>query len=219
MLQKVSGVIKFSFPNKYLVSLMSYSSYQNLKNLTKKLAITYQLADLFPDIQSVEPSPFLLHSLLIAKSLPSTFSEKARSENLITPILFDVYEHVQQSITIFSGCALNINEQLSGICDYIIAGKSKLLALDSPIVCIVEAKNRSIEEGLAQAGAEMVAAQMFNEQEQNDIKVIYGVVTNGIEWKFLKLSENILVIDENMYFSSGDNLKVLLGIFTFILKG
>jgi hypothetical protein len=196
---------------------MSYSDYQTLKELTKKLAITYQVTDLFPHIQEVPPSTFLLHSLEIAKMLPSTFSEKARSENLITPILFDVYEHSQQSITIFSGCSLNINEQLSGICDYIVAGKSRLLALDSPIVCIVEAKNRSIEEGLAQAGAEMVAAQLFNQQEQNEIETIYGVVTNGIEWKFLKFSQNILMIDENMYFSSGENLKVLLGVFALIL--
>ncbi len=149
--------------------------------------------------------------------LPSTFSEKSRSENLITPILFDVYEHSNQSITIFSVCSLNINEQLSGVCDYIVAGKSRLLALDSPIVCIVEAKNRSIEEALAQAGAEMVAAQLFNQQEQNEIETIYGVVTNGIDWKFLKLSQNILMIDENMYFSSGENLKILLGIFALIL--
>lgn len=197
---------------------MSYSDYQTLKELTKKLVITYQVADLFPQIQEVVPSAFLLHSLEIAKSLPSTFSEKARSENLITPILFDVYEHSHQSITIFSGCSLNINEQLSGICDYIVAGKSRLLALDSPIVCIVEAKNRSIEEGLAQAGAEMVAAQLFNQQEQNEIETIYGVVTNGIDWKFLKLSQNVLMIDENMYFSSGENLNVLLGVFAFILS-
>jgi hypothetical protein len=196
---------------------MSYSDYQTLKELTKKLAITYQVTNLFPHIEKVAPSAFLLHSLEVAKMLPSTFSEKSRSENLITPILFDVYEHSQQSITIFSGCSLNINEQLSGICDYIVAGKSRLLALDSPIVCIVEAKNRSIEEGLAQAGAEMVAAQLFNQQEQNDIDVIYGVVTNGIDWKFLKLSQNILMIDENMYFSSGENLNVLLGVFALIL--
>ncbi len=196
---------------------MSYSDYQTLKELTKKLAITYQVTDLFPHIQEVPPSVFLLHSLEVAKMLPSTFSEKARSENLITPILFDVYEHSHQSITIFSGCSLNINEQLSGICDYIVAGKSRLLALDSPIVCIVEAKNRSIEEGLAQAGAEMVAAQLFNQQEQNEIETIYGVVTNGIDWKFLKLSQNVLMIDENMYFSSGENLNVLLGIFALIL--
>lgn len=197
---------------------MSYSDYQTLKELTKTLAISYQVVNLFPYIKDVAPSNFLLHSLEIAKMLPSTFSEKARSENLITPILFDVYEQTQHSITIFSGCSLNINEQLSGVCDYIIAGKSRLLALDSPILCIVEAKNRSIEEGLAQAGAEMVAAQLFNQQEQNDIDSIYGVVTNGIDWKFLKLQQTVLLIDENMYFSSGENLNVLLGIFALILS-
>ncbi len=82
----------------------------------------------------------------------------------------------------------------------------------------MEAKHRSIEEGLAQAGAEMLAAQMFNQQEQNAIDVVYGVVTNGIDWKFLKLSQTVLMIDENMYFSSGENLKVLLGVFAFILS-
>ena len=105
--------------------IMSYSDYQTLKELTKKLVITYQVANLFPYIQEVAPSAFLLHSLEVAKMLPSTFSEKSRSENLITPILFDVYEQRQQFITIFSGCSLNINEQLSGICDYIVARKGE----------------------------------------------------------------------------------------------
>ncbi len=196
---------------------MSYSDYQTLKELTKKLAITYQVADLFPTIQAVAPSAFLLHSLEVAQALPSTFSEKARSENLITPILFDIFEHTQQSVTIFSGCSLNINAQLSGVCDYLIAGKSQLLELESPIVCIVEAKNRSIEEGLAQAGAEMVAAQLYNQAEENEIEVIFGVVTNGIEWKFLKLSQNVLLIDKYIYSSNGENLKVLLGVFALIL--
>jgi hypothetical protein len=133
-------------------------------------------------------------------------------------VLFDVFEHTQQSVTIFSGCSLNINAQLSGVCDYIIAGKSQLLELDSPIVCIVEAKNRSIGEELAQAGAEMVAAQLYNQAEENDIKVIYGVVTNGIEWRFLKLEDTVLTIDNNIYSSNGDNLKILLGVFALILS-
>jgi hypothetical protein len=93
---------------------MSYSDYQSLKELTKKLAITYQVTDLFPKIQEVAPSTFLLHSLEVAKMLPSTFSEKSRSENLITPILFDVYEHTQQSITIFSGCAFKYQRAIIG---------------------------------------------------------------------------------------------------------
>jgi len=197
---------------------MSYSDYKDLKQLKKQWELDYQVIDLFVDVSTVEASKYLLHTLAIAKSLPSTFSEKSRSENFITPILFEVYEQVQQSITIFSGCALNVNSQLSGICDYIIANKAKLLSLDCPIVCIIEAKNRSIEEGLAQAGAEMIAAQLFNQEEQSAIKNLYGVVTNGIEWKFLKLNEDkILYIDENLYFSTGENLKVLLGVFLFLL--
>ena len=64
----------------------------------------------------------------------------------------------------------------------------------------------------------MVAAQLFNQDEKNDIDVIYGVVTNGIEWKFLKLEKSVLAIDKNIYFSSGENLKVLLGVFASILS-
>ena len=47
---------------------MSYSDYQSLKELTKELEITYQVTDLFPHIQEVSPSAFLLHSLDVAKS-------------------------------------------------------------------------------------------------------------------------------------------------------
>ena len=197
---------------------MSYSDYKDLKELEKKLSLSYEVTELFSEILPVEPSAILLHTLATAKLLPSTFSEKARSENLITPVLFEVFELCDHKITLFSGCALNVNEQLSGFCDYVIAAKAKLLELDYPLVCIIEAKNRSIEEGLAQAGAEMVAAQLFNQQEQNTIPTLYGVVTNGVEWKFLKLdTQNILFIDNSIYFSSGENLKTLLGIFLQIL--
>jgi hypothetical protein len=196
---------------------MSYSDFKTLKELEKKFGVGYQINSLFSSIQPIEPSQFLLHTLSIAKLLPSTFSEKSRSENLITPILFEVFEQSQQTITVFSGCTLVINNELTGICDYVISKKRRLLTLDAPIVCIVEAKQRSIDEGLAQAGAELIAATLFNQQEQYDIDIVYGAVTNGIEWKFLSLQHNILRIDDEFYFSTGDNLKILLGIFQIIL--
>ena len=65
--------------------------------------------------------------------------------------------------------------------------RSQLL-LVSPVITIVEAKNENIIAGLGQCIAEMVAAQLFNEAEnKNDIKKIYGVVTIGTVWKFLKI--------------------------------
>ncbi len=43
--------------------------------------------------------------------------------------------------------------------------------------------------------AEMVAAQRFNAAAQLDIPAIYGCVTTGVLWKFLKLTDQTVTID------------------------
>ncbi len=65
---------------------------------------------------------------------------------------------------------------------------------------IVEAKNEDIKGGLGQCAAAMLAAQLFNQQEGNDIKTVYGAVTTGDIWKFLKLSGSDVFIDLNNYY-------------------
>jgi hypothetical protein len=40
---------------------------------------------------------------------------------------------------------------------------------------------------LGQCVAEMIAAQRFNEQNNKPVPAIYGAVTTGDRWKFLKL--------------------------------
>ncbi|WP_330220767.1 hypothetical protein [[Phormidium ambiguum] IAM M-71] len=40
----------------------------------------------------------------------------------------------------------------------------------------------------------MVAAQLFNEQQGNEIKRIYGVITIGTIWQFLKLESKVISI-------------------------
>jgi hypothetical protein len=62
---------------------------------------------------------------------------------------------------------------------------------------MVEAKKGEIEEGFGQCGAEMYAAQLFNQRHNNPQKVIYGCVTNAFTWSFLKLEQNTLSIDPN----------------------
>jgi hypothetical protein len=54
----------------------------------------------------------------------------------------------------------------------------------------------------------MIAAQRFNQQEGNEITEIYGVVTSGTLWKFLKLSENRVFLDLTEYYL-GDLPKIL----------
>ena len=58
----------------------------------------------------------------------------------------------------------------------------------------------------------MVAAQLFNELENNDIDTIYGIVTTGEIWKFLQITEQIVEIDLTDYYITdiGKILGVLL---------
>lgn len=72
----------------------------------------------------------------------------------------------------------------------------------------MEAKKEDLNGGLGQCIAEMIAAQRFNQQEGNEITEIYGVVTSGTVWKFLKLSENQVFLDLTEYYL-GDLPKIL----------
>ena len=65
---------------------------------------------------------------------------------------------------------------------------------------IVEAKNENIKGGLGQCVAEMIAAHMFNAREGSGIDTIYGAVTSGEIWKFLKLVGSVASIDLSDYY-------------------
>ncbi len=73
---------------------------------------------------------------------------------------------------------------------------------------IVEAKNENIKGGLGQCIAEMVAAQLFNEREGNEIDTLYVVVTTGEIWKFLKLKKQVASIDLRDYYIARDVDKI-----------
>jgi hypothetical protein len=68
---------------------------------------------------------------------------------------------------------------------------------------------------LGQCAAEMYAAQLFNEKEGNQVAVIYGVVTSGTVWRFLKLEGNALEIDVVEYYIK--DAGKILGILSSLL--
>jgi hypothetical protein len=74
----------------------------------------------------------------------------------------------------------------------------------------VEAKKENIMGGLGQCVAEMVAAQIFNQQADNEISIILGVVTSGNIWKFLQLQGKECRIDLNEYYLQ--DISKILGI-------
>ncbi|MEB3218525.1 MAG: hypothetical protein VKN72_20130 [Nostocales cyanobacterium 94392] len=62
----------------------------------------------------------------------------------------------------------------------------------------------------------MYAARLFNEREENEITEIYGVVTTGEIWKFLKLSGERVHVDLAEYFLN--DINKILGILANAVK-
>ena len=115
-------------------------------------------------------------------------------------------------MSLFSGIEFSVDKEknLNGFCDFILSKSPEQLYLEAPVVTIVEAKNENIIVALGQCIAEMYAAKIFNEREGNNIPSIYGAVTTGDEWKFIKLVENAAYIDWEKYYTS--NIKKIVGI-------
>ncbi|MCI5158358.1 MAG: hypothetical protein D3906_07920 [Candidatus Electrothrix sp. AUS1_2] len=128
-------------------------------------------------------------------------TEKIRSELIIANILLEVRRILNDQVSFFSGVQLDIDKQqdLNGFCDFVISKSPEQYYLNAPVVAIVEAKNENIGGGLGQCIAEMYASRLFNEQEGGELFKIYGAVTTGNTWKFLKYEDGIAYIDVPEY--------------------
>ena len=85
------------------------------------------------------------------------------------------------------------------MCDFLVSLSPSQFSLQAPVILLVEAKRDDFLVGLGQCVAEMVAAQRFNAEEGNNIACVYGTITSGINWLFLKLEGKKLYIDMNSY--------------------
>jgi hypothetical protein len=198
---------------------MAYSDY-TLKDLEKKLGVTQVRQKLFAhqNIAPIQPSTSLIETLEIGKSLPNSPSEKATSENLIAPVLKEVYKNALLKLNIFSGYQFDIDKErgLNGFCDYLLTTTPNTDLITAPVFCIAEAKHRSVGEAVPQVGAEMFAARFFNEKEQKPTPTVYGCATNGFEWLFVILDKNTLLTDQAPYYLNDSDLPKILGIFQHI---
>lgn len=187
---------------------MSYRNFNSLSKAIKAFDLTLvQSANAFGDTTPVKPSLGL--DLILDRQLPlaqAMNSEKARSELVITPIMLEVLAQVSDHAAYFSGVSLNVDESagLNGECDFVFSGDPNQFELTAPILTIVEAKNLDIKSGLGQCAAQMVAAQLFNgwnglSSLTSSDRWIYGAVTTGDAWRFLRLADTQLTIDLTQY--------------------
>ncbi|MEA5595005.1 hypothetical protein [Rivularia sp. UHCC 0363] len=198
---------------------MPYSDF-SLRKVKQDFNLTIVEKNTFlNNIQPQQPSFFLAD--FINKYLPLALAlntEKARSEMLICPILLEIKEICTSSISLFSGNDFTVDASvgLSGVCDFLISLSSEQLFVEAPAVVVVEAKKEDLNGGLGQCVAEMIAAQRFNEQNNTSIPIIYGTVTTGDRWKFLKIENQTVTIGLMEY--TLPPLEQILGILTSFIK-
>jgi hypothetical protein len=183
---------------------MTYSDF-NLKTVTKKFGLTIgDRIDMFATVPELEPSPLLVE--VLKENVPialSSNTDKSRSSMITAPILIELRKLFNHQIGLFCGIDFTVDAEkgLNGNCDFLISRSSHLLIITAPVVAIVEAQNEDINAGLGPCVAEMLAARIFNEGEGNkNATIIYGAVTSGQTWRFLRLKEQVIEIDLTEYY-------------------
>jgi hypothetical protein len=177
------------------------------------LGLTIHDADLFsgapPFPVREEFAAFIRDGVALAVA---NSTEKAKSEFIIAPVLLELRRALGNRFVLFSGLEWEVDASrgLNGFCDYIITKGESQYVLGAPYVALVEAKNDLIRTGLGQCIAAMYAAQLCNQQARVAIASVYGVVTTGSAWKFLRLEGQNLLFDIPEYYI--DNLPKIMGI-------
>ena len=159
------------------------------------------------------PSDFL--RMTMQRYLPLALdmqTEKARSEFIIAPILMEIVEQKHRQVSLHSGVDFTVDRKqgLAGFCDYLFSRSPERTEVVAPVLAVVEAKREDIPSGIGQCLAELVAAQRFNEKQGKPLRFLYGCVTTGDRWRFLRLEDKHATIDINEY--PVEALEKILGI-------
>ncbi|WP_439631618.1 hypothetical protein [Gemmata sp.] len=180
---------------------MSYKDFP-YPDVAIQFGLTEGSADLFVGVQEIPASAALRSFLGMNLTLANLINtEKARSELLVAPVLSELWGRGGGRINLFSGVEFPADPaaQLTGYVDFLIGQGPQLPRVSAPVVVIFEAKRDNIAEGYGQCIAAMIGAQRFNLRAGNAVETIYGCVTTGINWKFLRLVGAQLTFDLSEY--------------------
>jgi hypothetical protein len=126
-------------------------------------------------------------------------NNKAWNEFIVAPILLAVRDLSSNRMGIFSGERLDVDIEagLSGECDYLLTLSHAIPILRAPVICVVETKRQDREAALGQCAAQMIAARRFDVRQRRPLSRVYGCVTTGEDWQFLRLDDTTIVYDTN----------------------
>ena len=194
---------------------MAFDSYKTIGAVVKEFQITYTEADFITGLTFATSDYFREDLHLMIREGVVDNSEFAICENLIYPVLKEVWKHYRSNFLLWSHQSLNYDEKLSGFPEYILARRSPLgkVVFDRPYLMLVEAKQDNFEAAWGQCIAEMIAAQRLN--AELDL-IVFGIASNGDRWQFGKLEKNIFV--RNITFYSIQELDKLVAAVNYIFN-
>lgn len=177
---------------------MSFSFYKTISDAIKAFQITYAEANFILETPFQVSDYFREDLQLMMRDGVVDNSEFAICENLIYPVLKEVWKLYRSKFILWSHQALNCDADLSGFPEYILARRSPLgkVVFDKPYLLLVEAKQDNFEAAWGQCIAEMVAAQRLNDDSR---LIVFGITSNGDRWQFGKLEANVFTRNTTFY--------------------
>ena len=156
---------------------MAFSSFKTIGEVLKMFQVTYTETNFLTELAFNVSDYFREDLELMMRDAVVDNSEFAICENLIYPVLKEVWKAYRNNFILWSHQSLTYDEKLSGFPEYILAKRSPLgkVVFDKPYFILVEAKQDNFETGWAQCLAEMIAAQRLNGETEI---IIFGIVSN-----------------------------------------
>ena len=177
---------------------MPFSAYKTIDTVVKEFQITYTQSNFIIETEFNITDYFREDLEIVMQDGAADCSEFAICENLIYPVLKEVWKQYRRKFILWSHKSLTYDEKLSGFPEYILAKKSPLgnVVFDKPYFLLIEAKQDNFEAGWAQCMAEMIAAQRLNENPEQEV---FGIVSNGDIWQLGKLKSNVFTRNQTFY--------------------
>ncbi len=194
---------------------MAFSDFKTLAQVQEEYNIKYSEED-FIEYDDLKPSDSFIEELEFSEKNMDIFaSESSRCENVIYPVLKEVYKTFVDKYALWSHKSIKYDAKLNGTPDYLFSTKSELgkTVLGLPIVIVVEAKQNDFSEGWGQCLAELVASQKINKTAESPV---YGIVTDGEVWQFGKLASDEFTKNKSRI--TINDLDKIFGSISFLLS-
>jgi hypothetical protein len=171
---------------------MPFTNYKTLSEVVQTFQLSYH------EQNFIQPQPIIIEDRFYQElkfnltELVVDSSEYALCENIIYPILREIWKSYKDKLMLWSHHPLEYQGELSGIPDYLIAKRSVLgkIVFEKPYFIVIEAKKDNFTEGWGQCAAELVTMQKIN---ANPEQSLFGIVTNAERWEFAKLQNTMFI--------------------------